>query len=174
MAIPERWQARNAPNRWRPPEGWHRRAARARGGADGPEARLEHVRRGFREVFRPTDRAARLGRVWRRTRIPALAVVGGLAPILVAILAHPWPPTTTLRHLVAFHSCAVAWEMGLTPSRTGRPGYWRSLDYDGDGRSCEDWTERRRAAGLHPFDGAYGRGWPWRRRPGDEAAPAAW
>jgi hypothetical protein len=45
--------------------------------------------------------------------------------------------------------------VGLTPSRTGEPGYWLRHDYEPDGLSCEDWTERRRAAELYPFDGSY-------------------
>jgi hypothetical protein len=132
MVPLERWQARNAPHRWNPPEGWHRRAERGR-----REARLERVRRLPRGVA-PLDRAAGLRRLGRRGERSIVAAAAALAAYVALLNLSPWPPLATVKHLLALKSCRAAWEMGLTPSRTGEPGYWLRHDHERDGRSCED------------------------------------
>ena len=80
MVPLERWQARNAPHRWKPSEGWHRRAERAL-----PEARLASVRRGFRQVSRRLDRAVRLrwlGRWGERSIVAAVAAFATYVALL--------------------------------------------------------------------------------------------
>lgn len=153
MVPLERWQARNAPHRWSPPEGWHRRAERAR-----RPAREGSVRRGFARVFRRMDRAAWLRRHQRPAERAVVAVAAAIAAYVSLVNLSPWPPLATIGHLIASKSCRAAWEVGLTPARQGEPGYWARHDYEPDGLSCENWTEQRRAAGLYPFDGSDGPG----------------
>jgi hypothetical protein len=104
------------------------------------------------------DRAARRRRHRRRGEKAAVAVAVAISAYVGLVNLSPWPPLVTVRHLLASGSCQSAWAMGLTPSVEGEPGYWRRLDFEPDGRSCELWTEERRAAGLCPFDGSYRHG----------------
>jgi hypothetical protein len=111
-----------------------------------PEAEQQRLRRRFVAVSRRLDRAAR----WRgfRRRAPTLLLLGAVSTfagwsLLTAL--PPWPLPVKLRHLAAVTGCAAATTFGLAPARRGEPGYWRRLDADHDGRSCElGWPGRRR------------------------------
>lgn len=98
------------------------------------EARL---RRRFAAASHRAGRAANLRRVRCRAKIPALAAGGALVLVLTVLACSPWPATVTLRHVAALTGCDAAYLVGLAPARSGSPGYWRRLDWDRDGRSCE-------------------------------------
>ena len=42
-----------------------------------------------------------------------------------------------IQHRIAFVGCGAARFVNLAPARIGQPGYWRHLDQDNDGVSCE-------------------------------------
>jgi hypothetical protein len=109
-------------------------------------------------VFNRMDRAAGVRQPWRPGEVAIVALAGVIAAYVALVNLSPWPPLLTVRHLLASGSCQSAWAVGLTPSVEGEPGYWRRLDFEPDGRSCELWTEERRGAGLCPFDGSYRHG----------------
>ena len=67
-----------------------------------------------------------------------MAVAAAIAAYVALMNLSPWPPLVTVRHLLAFKSCRAAWEVGLTPSRAGEPGYWLRHDHEPDGLSYED------------------------------------
>ncbi|MBP2158014.1 MULTISPECIES: excalibur calcium-binding domain-containing protein [Asticcacaulis] len=47
-----------------------------------------------------------------------------------------------VQHRIAYLNCSAARAVKLAPARIGQPGYWRHLDTDDDGISCE-LTDRR-------------------------------
>ena len=94
--------------------------------------------RQYKLALRLSQLMKRLRAAYRRFRLPALAFVCWLAVVLTFILS-PWPPLTTLRHIVSAPNCASARLVGLAPAREGEPGYWPWLDRDNDGLACEVW-----------------------------------
>lgn len=42
-----------------------------------------------------------------------------------------------IQHRIAYLNCGAARFVSLAPARIGQPGYWRHLDPDNDGVSCE-------------------------------------
>ena len=42
-----------------------------------------------------------------------------------------------IQHRIAYVSCGAARAVKLAPARIGQPGYWRHLDTNNDGISCE-------------------------------------
>ena len=42
-----------------------------------------------------------------------------------------------IQHRIAYFNCGAARAVKLAPARIGRPGYWRHLDTNNDGISCE-------------------------------------
>jgi hypothetical protein len=102
---------------------------------------LRRLRRRLLADSRQQERAVARGRLRRKVRLAASAallavVVIGTTLALFEVFS-PWPVLTTLRHLTAAPSCAVARAVGLAPSRMGEPGYWLRHDPDFDGVACE-------------------------------------
>lgn len=128
--------------------GFARAAAAANAAATKRQARL---RRRFQAVSRRIDRATRLPRLHRRARAPALAVAGVLMLCLVAVAGSPWPAAVTAKHYLALTGCDAAYLVSLAPAKTGSPGYWRRLDYDHDGKSCEVKPGRHRIGMITPW-----------------------
>ena len=42
-----------------------------------------------------------------------------------------------IQHRIAYMGCGAANAVSLTPARIGQPGYWRHLDRNNNGVSCE-------------------------------------
>lgn len=42
-----------------------------------------------------------------------------------------------IQHRIAYFNCEAARAVKLAPARIGQPGYWRHLDTNNDGISCE-------------------------------------
>jgi hypothetical protein len=42
-----------------------------------------------------------------------------------------------IQHRIAYAGCDAARAVKLAPARIGQPGYWRHLDHDDNGISCE-------------------------------------
>ncbi|MCB5174609.1 MULTISPECIES: excalibur calcium-binding domain-containing protein [Microvirga] len=118
------------------PEGW-----RVHRGRD-PEAELRSLKRRFQAISGRFHRAEKLRRLYRWVRMAAFAAAVSFALTAVALSFSPWPLPTTLRHIAALPHCRAARAVDLAPAYRGEPGYWRHLDADGDGRSCEPWTLR--------------------------------
>lgn len=79
-------------------------------------------------------------RLWRSRwaiALPFLAVLGGLAFTGALRLVAPYIPTSLTRAYGTPRTCAQARAMGFASARIGSPGYFRHLDADGDGISCE-------------------------------------
>jgi Excalibur calcium-binding domain len=97
----------------------------------GAEERLRRLQRRFRA----------LGQRWgmRYWLTPAILGVGlGLAALAFYDLAEKFgSPGMALRHLASMPNCSAAGAVALAPARDGEPGYWRTLDRDGDGIACE-------------------------------------
>lgn len=47
-----------------------------------------------------------------------------------------------IQHRIAYMGCGAARAVSLAPARIGQPGYWRHLDRNNNGVSCEP-TDRR-------------------------------
>lgn len=85
-------------------------------------------------------RPAMLRRLWRsrwRIVLPFLAVLGALAFTGALRLIAPYVPASLTRAYGVPRNCAQARAMGYASARIGTPGYFRHLDADGDGISCE-------------------------------------
>lgn len=110
-----------------------------RAGRD-PEIEARKLKRRFQAVTSRRERADRRRRMirWLARAAPVLLVTAGL--VGGGFMSSPWPPGTTIRHLAAFPSCAMARWTGLAPARTGEPGYYTRHDRDRDGTACEPWT----------------------------------
>lgn len=134
------------------------RRARPRRDPDDSQGRL---RRRFAAVSRRIDRAAMLRRLQRQAGIAALAIMGVATLVMGLTLLFPWPLPASLRHMAALPGCDAAHAVGLAPSARGEPGYWRRLDADGDGRSCERWADGRPRTGAG--SGVSHAGWQPRR-----------
>ncbi|MBV1799404.1 excalibur calcium-binding domain-containing protein [Siccirubricoccus sp. G192] len=96
-----------------------------------------------RAAWRRHDTSLRRRRHWRRARtflpIALTAAIAG-AGLAWLTVVNPWPVEVTVRHGLAFRNCDAARAAGLAPAKRGQPGYWKHLDADGDGISCEPWT----------------------------------
>ncbi len=42
-----------------------------------------------------------------------------------------------IQHRIAYLNCSAARFVSLAPARIGQPGYWRHLDHNNNGVSCE-------------------------------------
>lgn len=85
----------------------------------------------------------RARRSLRHLAIPSLAVVVAIGFSGFLWLITPYAP----RGLMRVHpmNCAQARAMGFADARIGTEGYFRHLDADNDGISCESvWVDRRR------------------------------
>lgn len=90
-------------------------------------------------------RRLRRGPTWfRRVPLPVLAALGGLGFTGALWLAAPYIPSSLTRGVYYPRTCAQARAMGFGNARVGEPGYFRHLDADGDGISCEPlpWSRR--------------------------------
>ena len=109
----------------------------ARSPGRDPEKELRRLKRRFRAVSRRADRARRLRRSYRWARVWVPLGVGGAAVVYFGLATlSPWPPITTVRHLLAAPNCAAARAVGLAPARWGEPGHWQHHDQDGGGVVC--------------------------------------
>ncbi|UPT63797.1 MAG: excalibur calcium-binding domain-containing protein [Hyphomonadaceae bacterium JAD_PAG50586_4] len=69
---------------------------------------------------------------------PAILGVGlGLAALAFYDLAEKLGSPGMALHLDSMPNCSAAGAVALAPARDGEPGYWRTLDRDGDGVACE-------------------------------------
>ncbi|GGJ29780.1 excalibur calcium-binding domain-containing protein [Neoroseomonas lacus] len=92
-------------------------------------------------------RPALLRRPWRSRwgiALPFLAVLGALAFTGALRLVAPYVPASLTRAYGVPRNCAQARAMGYASARIGTPGYFRHLDADGDGISCEPPPRPRR------------------------------
>jgi hypothetical protein len=88
-------------------------------------------------------RRIRRGPTWLRwVPLPVLAALGGLGFTGALWLAAPQVPSSLTSNYP--RNCAQARAMGYGNARIGQPGYFRHLDADGDGISCEPlpWSRR--------------------------------
>ena len=86
------------------------------------------------------SRPGAMQRLWRvrwTIALPILAALGGLGFTGALWLIAPHIPASLTRTYAAPRSCAEARAMGYGTARIGQPGYFRHLDGDGDGISCE-------------------------------------
>lgn len=104
-----------------------------------PEAELRSLQRRFRAIRRRYDRMMATRRFLRSLRLVLMVGVPSFLVAFAGFMVSPFDPLTTIRHIAAFPSCAVAREVGLAPSHRGEPGYWARLDRDEDGIACEVW-----------------------------------
>lgn len=85
-------------------------------------------------------RPAMRRRLWRSRwgiLLPFLAALGALAFTGALRLVAPYVPASLTHGSVVPRNCAQARAMGFASARIGTPGYFRHLDADGDGISCE-------------------------------------
>ncbi len=87
---------------------------------------------------------ARRGRMRLRLPLPILAVFGALAFCGALWLIAPYLPAGLTRSTMTPRTCAQVVAMGFGTARIGEPGYFRHLDADQDGISCEWWPNRAR------------------------------
>lgn len=114
-------------------------------GSRDPEKELQSLQRRFAAISDRHDRALRKRNFLRGLRTATIA--SGLpvfCAVFVGLMASPFDPVDSVRHLAAFPRCAMADAVGLAPSRRGQPGYWPHLDRDEDGVACEIWGDRLR------------------------------
>jgi hypothetical protein len=100
-------------------------------------------RRRWSLVARLRRWGARARRSVRHVAIPSLAVVVAIGFSGFLWLVTPYAP----RGLMRAHpmNCAQARAMGFADARIGTEGYFRHLDADNDGISCESlWASQRR------------------------------
>ena len=105
-----------------------------------PDKGAQQLRRRFQRVSRRWEYRLRQRHILRAVGICTLtlALVVVLVWTLLKALS-PWPPMSTISHLLAFPNCAAARAVGLAPARRGGPGYWSRHDADNDGVACEPW-----------------------------------
>lgn len=113
------------------PRGWQVYSGR------DPEKALRGLRRRLRAVTRRWERRLMLGRVVRAALLALLGLSGLAGLFLLVASFFPWPPSVLLRHMAALPNCKAARLVDLAPAKTGEPGYWRWLDKDGNGWSCQ-------------------------------------
>lgn len=88
---------------------------------------------------------AGLPRWVRGLRLPAFATLLASVFLLLLWLLQPHVPQWLNRaYLWAPRTCAEARAAGYSTARVGTPGYFRHLDADGDGVSCEPPPRRYR------------------------------
>lgn len=102
----------------------------------GERNRVFETRRGYRRAGLFAART-RLDTTLRRGAVLACLALAGVLGHLWLQSFHFGSDSVAARHVLAYLSCDAAYSAGLTPSSPGRPGYWRKLDYDRDGVSCE-------------------------------------
>ena len=110
--------------------------------------RLARIQRRFGNVHRNHNRAVALRRGGRfaRSAWPLfLAVFGGL---FAALVASPFPPLESLRHLASAPSCSASRAVGLQAAPHGAAGYWPWNDQDRDGIACEHPSAAQIGPGL--------------------------
>lgn len=86
------------------------------------------------------SRPALSRRLWQSRwsiALPFLAVLGALAFTGALRLVAPYIPASLTGASVVPRNCAQARAMGYASARIGTRGYFRHLDADGDGISCE-------------------------------------
>lgn len=82
--------------------------------------------------------SVRRGTQWvKRLPLPVLAALGGFGITGALWLAAPYVPSSLTT--VYPRTCAQARAMGYGTTRVGEQGYFRHLDADRDGISCEPW-----------------------------------
>ena len=59
------------------------------------------------------------------------------AGLFAALVASPFTPMDSLRHLAAAPTCTFSRSVGLEAASKGAPGYWSWNDQDRDGVACE-------------------------------------
>jgi hypothetical protein len=108
-----------------------------------PETGVQLFRLRCRRIWERWRHRLRLRRTWRRigTHGLWLTLAGGSAWLLLTLFS-PWPPATTVRHLIALPHCALANAVGLANAPRGRPGYWSHHDLNKNGIACEQPTWR--------------------------------
>ncbi|MEO3474024.1 excalibur calcium-binding domain-containing protein [Roseomonas sp. CAU 1739] len=92
-------------------------------------------------LLRPGVAARMYGMRWLIAR-PILAALGALGFCAVLWLLAPYVPASLKPAIHTPRSCAEARAMGFGTARIGEPGYFRHLDADGDGWSCEPMPRR--------------------------------
>lgn len=93
------------------------------------------ARANSRRAIHPDREAELKGELGRAV---ALSILASVLALLVSLqYGTPWGALVTLRHWVASTNCETARGVGLAPARISQPGYWRHLDADNDGISCE-------------------------------------
>lgn len=75
---------------------------------------------------------------------PFLAALGALGFCAALWAIAPYVPAGLKRVIHTPRTCAEARVMGFGTARIGEPGYFRHLDADGDGWSCEPLPRSRR------------------------------
>lgn len=89
---------------------------------------------------------ARLPRWVRGLRLPAFATLlaSAFLPLLLWLVQPHVPQWLTRTYFWGPRTCAEARAAGYGTARVGTPGYFRPLDADGDGVSCEPLPRRYR------------------------------
>jgi hypothetical protein len=105
-----------------------------------PEAEARALKKRFAKVSARLDRPAKLKRVLAKLRVPALAVSVASLSLIAGAEYRNWSVPALLRHMAALPNCSAARAVGLGNAREGEPGYYSGHDRDGDGISCEPWT----------------------------------
>ena len=72
-----------------------------------------------------------------RTLAAGSVLVAGLALLVSLQYGSRDGAVVQIQHRIAYFGCGAAYAVRLAPARIGQPGYWRHLDPDNDGVSCE-------------------------------------